>query len=104
MIRFYHTHDSEDVIWDKQKGLDMKKMLKIIGVLLLVICACAVAVRLTGKGSTISKDYNSSIKTGGAIEAKYLQNGQYDVSLYRGVPSCSDLMTRPPFSGAMAPP
>lgn len=61
----------------------MKKVLKIIGIVLLAVCICVVLVALKmAKGSTTPKDYNSKTETGGAIEAKYLQNGQYAVSFY----------------------
>lgn len=66
-----------------ESGGVMKKALKIAGIVLLSICVCVAAVvRLMAKGSATPKDYNSKIETGGDIEAKYLQNGPYDVSFY----------------------
>ena len=59
----------------------MKKVLKIIGIILLVIVVLTVGflVYLNSKPS-VPKDYINKVKTGGDIEKKYLQMGKYDVS------------------------
>ncbi|MCR5295611.1 MAG: alpha/beta hydrolase [Lachnospiraceae bacterium] len=61
----------------------MKKMLKMIGMGLLVLTVLA-AVILTylSKRPAVSGDYISRIKTGGSIEAKYLAMGPYEVSYW----------------------
>lgn len=64
----------------------MKKMLKIVGIVLLVMIAIVVILVcvLLWKMShnTLSENYRDSIETGGEIEAKYLQDGTYKVSYY----------------------
>lgn len=64
----------------------MKKMAKIIGIVLLVIIALVVilfcVLRWKMSHYTLSEDYRDYIETGGEIEAKYLQDGIYEISYY----------------------
>ena len=59
----------------------MKKVLKIIGTILLVI-AIIIGIFLIwlSKRPAVADDYTSKIKTGGAIETKYLAMGSHEVS------------------------
>lgn len=59
----------------------MKKVLKIIGIILLVIVLIIVALLfwLSNKPA-VADDYTSKVQTGGIIEAKYLAMGSHEVS------------------------
>ena len=61
----------------------MKKVLKIIGVVLIVI-AILVAAGLTwlSKRPFVPNNYTETVKTGEDIEAKYLATGSHDVSYF----------------------
>lgn len=59
----------------------MKKMLKIIGILILVIIVLIIALLLYLKSKPFApKDYTATVRSGGEIEAKYLQTGSHEVS------------------------
>lgn len=59
----------------------MKTALKIIGIVILciVILIAALLIYLSYKPA-VAKDYTQKVKTGGEIEAKYLENGTHKVS------------------------
>ena len=59
----------------------MKKPLKIIGIAALAIVALLVVLflKLANKPA-VAKDYIQTVKTGGELEANYLQTGPYKVS------------------------
>lgn len=68
-----------------QKSIEAgtKKELKPIGVALLFIICVVVAVWVyIGRRPAAPKDYQKSVETGSAIEAKYMSNGGYEVSIY----------------------
>ena len=59
----------------------MKKALKIIGIIFLCIVVLVVILLVyMSLKPAVSKDYNQKVKTGGNIEAKYLQKGNHEVS------------------------
>ncbi len=59
----------------------MKKILKIIGIVFLVIVVLVVGLFLyITFRSFVPKNYTEKVKTGGDMEQKYLQMGQYEVS------------------------
>ncbi len=59
----------------------MKKILKIIGIALLCIIVLAVGLFLYSiSRPAVPKNYTETVKTGGEIERKYLQMGEYEVS------------------------
>lgn len=63
--------------------MDTKKMSvwKIVLIIVLIIVAIiAVGVFCLSRMPVVSEDYTSSVKTGGDIEAKYLQSGVYEVA------------------------
>ncbi len=61
----------------------MKKVLKILGVVLLtVIIAIIVLLLYMGNRPAAPADYQQSVETGGEIEAKYMSNGDFEVSVY----------------------
>lgn len=61
----------------------MKKVLKIIGIVLLaVIVIGGIALKLLGSRPAAPKDYQRTTQTGGEIEAKYLANGPHEVSVH----------------------
>ena len=61
----------------------MKKMLKVIGIIILAIIILAVILlTIASKKQFVPKDYSEKAKTGGSIEAKYVQNGKYEISYY----------------------
>ena len=61
----------------------MKKVLKIIGVaLLIVIIAIIALLRYIGNKPAAPTDYQQNVEIGGAIEAAYMANGSFEVSVY----------------------
>ena len=57
--------------------------MKPIGVALLLIICVVVAVWVYIRiRPAAPKDYQKSVETGSAIEAKYMSNGGYEVSIY----------------------
>ena len=61
----------------------MKKVLKIIGIALLVIIVIVAALFLyISKKPVVSDDYINKVQTGGSIEEKYLAMGSHDVSYW----------------------
>lgn len=59
----------------------MKKILKIIGIVFLVIVVLVVGLFLyITSRPFVPENYTEKVKTGGDIEQKYLQMGQYEVS------------------------
>lgn len=57
-----------------------KKMLKIIGIIILIPIALIVLfVVIATFAEMVPKNYTKEVKTGGSIEAKYLKYGQYEV-------------------------
>lgn len=60
----------------------MKKVLIVIGVvLLLLVIAAALLLRYLGSRPAAPEDYQQTAETGGALEAKYMANGSYEVSV-----------------------
>ncbi|MCD8124339.1 MAG: hypothetical protein LUE23_04780, partial [Lachnospiraceae bacterium] len=62
----------------------MKKVLKIVGIVLLVIVAMIAVFLfwLTHRDSSLKDNYRDSIKTGGTIETACLEDGSYATSYY----------------------
>jgi len=61
----------------------MKKMLKIIGIVLVVIIlALIIGISILSKMPSPGENYFEKIETGGEIEAKYLKEGKYETSYY----------------------
>ncbi len=62
----------------------MKKVLKIIGIIILIIIVLIAGFLfwLTHRDSSLKENYREDIQTGGAIEAAYLQDGPYETSYY----------------------
>ena len=59
----------------------MKKVLKIIGIIVLVIAVLIVALLIwLSKKPAVADDYITKVQTGGEIEAKYLAMGSHEVS------------------------
>lgn len=59
----------------------MKKVLKIVGIILLVVAVLVAALLIwLSKKPAVADDYTSKIQTGGTIEAKYLAMGSHEVS------------------------
>ncbi len=64
----------------------MKKVLKITGIILLIIVIMLVAlVTCVSKMPSAPKDYNETVATGGAIEKKYMANGNYEVEHFEEI-------------------
>lgn len=60
----------------------MKKVLKIIGIILLVIIVIGIILlKLLASRPAAPKNYQSTVQTGGDIEKKYMANGTYEVSI-----------------------
>lgn len=60
----------------------MKKMLKIIGIVLLAILVIGfIALKIAGSRPAAPTDYQQTVQTGGEIEARYMANGSYEVSM-----------------------
>ena len=65
----------------KTYGSNMKRVLKIIGiiVLVLIVFIAAFLIYLSRKPA-VSDDYTTKVETGGTIESKYLAMGSHEVS------------------------
>lgn len=65
----------------------MKTALKVTGIViggivLLVVIGIVILFVIVSKAETVHSDYESTVVTGGQIEAKYLARGDYEVSSY----------------------
>lgn len=61
----------------------MKKALKIIGIVLAVLIVLIIILpKIASSRPVAPKDYQNTVQTGGEIEAKYMENGAYEVSVY----------------------
>lgn len=61
----------------------MKKVLKIIGVVLLIVIILIIIMLIyIGSKPVAPTDYQKTVETGGEIEAKYMANGNFEVSVY----------------------
>lgn len=61
----------------------MKKALRIFGIVILALCACLfVFLKYLGSRPVAPINYQKSVQTGGEIEAEYMANGSYQVSVY----------------------
>ena len=59
----------------------MKKVLKIIGIVILILAAAAAAFLIyLAKRPAVAADYTAKVPTGGEIEARYLAMGSHEVS------------------------
>ena len=57
-------------------------MLKVLGIILIIIAVAVFAVlKYLGNRPAVPKDYQTKTETGGEIEAKYMANGPYEVSV-----------------------
>ena len=65
----------------KRKGKGIKKVLKMIGIafIIIVILIAGILFYISSRPA-VPKNYTEQVKTGGDIEKKYLQMGQYEVS------------------------
>lgn len=60
----------------------MKRVLKVIGITVVVIIAIVLIIlKIAGSRPAAPADYQQSVQTGGEIEAKYMANGPYEVSM-----------------------
>ena len=60
----------------------MKKVLKTIGIVLLAVIVIGfIALKIAGSRPAAPTGYQQTVQTGGKIEAKYLANGSYEVSM-----------------------
>ena len=67
----------------KTKGTGLKKVLKIVGIVVLaVIIGIAALLKYLGSRPAAPTDYQQSVETGGEIETKYMSNGSFEVSVY----------------------
>ncbi|MGN1410671.1 MAG: hypothetical protein ACI4XJ_10935 [Eubacteriales bacterium] len=61
----------------------MKKVMKIILIVVLaIIVICFIVLKALGSRPAAPTDYQSTTETGGIIEAKYMENGPYEVSVH----------------------
>ena len=61
----------------------MKKVLKIIGIIILAIVILVIIfLVIASKKQFVPKDYIEKTETGGTLESKYLANGKYEISYY----------------------
>lgn len=67
----------------KTKETGLKKVIKIVGIVLLaIIIGIAALLKYLGSRPAAPTDYQQSIETGGEIETKYMPNGSFEVSVY----------------------
>lgn len=58
----------------------MKKVLKIVGVIILIAAIAVIAVMIwLSKKPAVPENYTETVKTGGDVEAKYLAMGSHEV-------------------------
>ena len=61
----------------------MKKVLKVIGIILLVFVVLIALLFIKGAMTPfVPKNYTETMGTGGNIESKYIKMGSYDVSYF----------------------
>lgn len=61
----------------------MKTVVKVIGIVILaIIVMVAAALRFLSSRPAAPKDYRQTAQTGGEIEARYMENGPYAVSVH----------------------
>lgn len=66
-----------------RRGIGMKKVLKIIGIVLLILIISVIVLLIyIGSKPVAPADYQQSVETGGEIEAKYMADGSFEVSVY----------------------
>lgn len=67
----------------KTRGTGLKKVLKIVGIVLSAVVIGTVALlKYLGGRPAAPTDYQESVETGGEIEAKYMADGSFAVSVY----------------------
>lgn len=67
----------------KTRGTGLRKVLKIVGIVfLIVIIGIIVLLKYLGSRPAAPIDYQQNIETGGEIEAEYMTNGSFGVSVY----------------------
>lgn len=67
----------------KTRGTRLKNVGKIVGITLLaVVIGIAILLRYLGSRPAAPTDYQRTVETGGEIEAKYMANGSFAVSVY----------------------
>lgn len=68
----------------KTRGMGLRKVLKIIGIILLaiVVLIAAFLFWLTHRDNSLKDNYRDNIQTGGSIEAAYLKDGPYATSYH----------------------
>lgn len=60
----------------------MKRVIKIIGIALLAIIVMGfIILKIAGSRPAAPADYQQTVQTGGEIEARYMVNGPYEVSM-----------------------
>ena len=68
----------------------MKKVLKIIGCILLVIAVLIAALLFNlSKRPAVPNNYTETVKTGGQLEAKYIAMGEHEVSYFESYAAMS---------------
>lgn len=74
---------SGTVVPKNHKVIEMKKVLKVIGIVLLVLLAGIVILLVClSKRPAAPTDYQTKTETGGELEANYMASGKYEVSTY----------------------
>ena len=65
------------------QGVGMKKMLKIIGIIVLVFAALVVLLFVKAAATpAVPKNYTEIVETGGEIEKEYLKDGDWPVGYF----------------------
>lgn len=58
----------------------MKKVLKVVGIVILVLlCLVLILTKFLGNRPVAPANYRKTVTTGGEIEAEYMKNGLYTV-------------------------
>ena len=67
----------------KTRGTGLKKVLKIVGIVLSAVIIGTIALlKYLGSRPAAPTAYQQSVETGGGIEAKYMADGSFAVSVY----------------------
>ena len=71
---------------ETKKEKRKRNMWKLIAIVLMIVLVGSLLLRGLGnilsKSQSVPENYTETVKTGGSIEAKYLQNGTHDVEYF----------------------
>ena len=77
------SHKIYQIISGVSRGSAMKKVLKVIGIIILAVIVIGfIVLKILGNRPAAPTDYQTKTQTGGEIEAKYMAYGPYEVAVH----------------------